>query len=259
MAILAVLALVAAGGVAREMRARALLQPVLLELPTRSRVEIYQALAKRVAETVVDINEHGPRGYSWPWVMRSSAAALVVGGACGDAALAMGGALDQLDLQFRILLVNVQGWGATHVMIEARDEDGSWLLVDPLGGFLLRHPVTGSPLTLAGARALPSEVASQLPERFRPGHEWTLFARNERTIWENYGPPGRALESALPSGVRETLSLRALLIEPGYEVALLCAVAALVMLSRHRGGWVSTLYHRVKTAAASRSGPTHSA
>ena len=236
LAALALLALVASGGVTREVRARFLLQAVLEGVAEDKRTLTYQVLAGRVSETVLDINAHGPRGSSWPWVMRSSAAALIHGGACGDAALAMGGALDQLNLPFRILMVNVQGWGATHVMVEAQDEGGRWLLVDPLGGFLVRHPTTGAPLTLDETRSLPQELAAQLPERLRPGREWTLFARNERTIWNNFGPVGRAIEAMLPADVRETFCLRAFLIEPGYEVASLCALIAVAMLLARRLG-----------------------
>jgi len=157
----------------------------------------------------------------------------------------MGAVLDTLGIPFRILHVNVQDYGASHIMLEVLSQDGRWLLVDPLDGAMMHHPVTGQAVTLDELRALGPADAAQLDPRYRAGRDWSLFGQNMRTNWTGLGPVGAVARLVLPRSTLEGFSLRAALIEPGFEVAtlaamLLCA-SALRRRRRETGETVETL------------------
>ncbi len=230
----ACLAVIVVAGLAREWRLRELARPLVAGLHGAAPGEVAPLLAARVAERFAQVKHEGPIGVPWPGPLQTSGAPLLVGGACGDAAIAMGAVLDTLGIPFRILHVNVQDYGASHIMLEVLSQDGRWLLADPLDGTMMHHPVTGRIATLEELRSLRPEDAALVDPRYRAGRDWSLFALNMRTNWTGLGPVGAAARLVLPRSTLEGFSLRAALIEPGYEVAALAAMLLCASALRRR-------------------------
>lgn len=225
-------------GVASEIVAARTTRPFRSEAGFRGRVVDLVAATRGVGRRFEEIRTGGYPRRRITWLARS-ASRLEAGGICGDAAVALGAVFDQAGQPFRILQLNVGPTGAAHVVVEARAADGRWILLDPLMSRAIADRRSGQPLTLEEARRLAGEDRAALDPEYVDG-AFSLLAPSRRTNWSRLGPLRAVLE---PFGGRrrfEETSLRALLIEPGGEIATLAGLglvvlAALRMSSRSRG------------------------
>lgn len=191
-----------------------------LEVPRELRALV--AVTAEVGRRFEEIREGRFPSRPVAWLGRS-ASRLESGGVCGDAAVALGAVFDQAGQPFRILQLNVGPTGAAHVVVEAVDSDGRWILLDPLMSRAISDRRTGRPLTLDEARGLGAEAQVALPPEYVDG-AFSLFAPFRRTNWSRLGPLARPLEWLVGRPRFDEISLRAILIEPGGEMAMLAGI-----------------------------------
>ncbi len=201
---------------------RELTQPMVEGLPSGSHEETVRIAGRRVYERIKAIAEQDAAGLprqppSAPWA-RTAAEGLVTGGSCGVAVRALGATLDALDVPFRIIHLNVADYGASHIALEARMEDGRWMLMDPLMGFNFDDP-TGRFLSLDELRQLPLERRTWLPSAYREGQLWSLYGPFERGSWAPLRTFLVWADSPTLWNWMEALHPKSRLIEPGAEVA----------------------------------------
>jgi len=198
------LVLTALLGLAREWKAHTVTQDIRAGLTGPVDGTMLEQINARVGRHFVE-GSGVARQHSRPLILRTAADRLWEGGGqCGDAVLAMAAVLDVMDVPFRILQLDVRANGANHVLLEAKSDDGKWLLFDPLRQTAFRHPQSAALLTLEEARALPLHQRLVMDPLYVT--RWPLTAPVRRTSW---------------APVESTWRGRAWMLEPGFEVAAL--------------------------------------
>ena len=195
-----------------------------------SEVTLANALevTRRVAARFHHIEEHGPSGEAAPWPLGSDADYLLSGGDCGKAAGALGAVFASRGRPFRVIQVNLGKGGAGHIMFETPDDDGRWVLLDPIVGSGFPLPQDGRLMGIDEIRALPVGQREWLAAEYRDGAD-SLFAPYRRTNWNRLGPfAGMVRWGAGETWTTQT-SLRAVILRSDFWFTESAAVAALLL------------------------------
>ena len=226
--LMALLAAAASLGAARVHRASVLTASINQGISSDVTLGNALEITRRVAERFQQIHEHGPIGEVTPWPLRSDADYLLTGGDCGKAAGALGAVFVSRGRPFRVIQVNLGKNGAGHIMFETPDDDGRWVLLDPIVGRGFPRPQDGRLLGIDEIRALPVSERQWLPEEYRDGPD-SLFAPYQRTNWARLGPIAGVVKwSAGEAWTRQT-SLRVAVLRSDYWVTEGATAAALLL------------------------------
>ncbi len=225
-------------GAARQHHASIVEEPFNQGISEGHRIADALMISRRVADRFRDIEAHGPAGEPSSWLLRSNADRLLTGGDCGDAALALGALFVSRGLPFRIVQVNVGEMGANHIMVEARDDDGRWVLIDAIEGRAFSRPGDSRLLGIDDIRALPPGDRDWLPEIYRDG-DYSLFGPYRRTNWSRLGPLAAAVRAVAGDAWMQETSVRAVLLRADRALVIwpllalvLVAVARLFAIRR---------------------------
>jgi len=226
------LAALAALGVAREYRASGLVAPISEGIPDDRRLAYALEIAARVADRFRFIEDHGPLGEPAAWPLRTDADKLLTGGDCGQAAGALGAVFISRGRPFRIIQINVGQEGAGHIMLETKDDEQRWVLIDPLDGHGFPGPEDGRYLGIDEIRAFPVEQRGWLAEEYRSGQE-SLFGPYRRTNWARLGPLADFVRTLQGDEWMDATSLRAAMLVADRSLAEIAALlVALLVLAR---------------------------
>src|SRR5262245_43914888 len=205
--LMAVLLFAGGIGAARVHRASVLAAPINEGISSEIRIANALELTRRVSARFHDIEEHGPVGEVSSWLLRSDADYLLVGGDCGRAAAALGAVFVARGRPFRLLQANLQSNGARHILFETPDDDGRWVLLDPLYGHGFSKPGESRLLGMDEIRALPREERGWLEDQYRSG-DLSLFTPYRRTNWARLGPIAAVLRVVEGDAWMQETSLR---------------------------------------------------